>query len=177
MNSPGPRLTRVLMIRETLDEIPAFSFPPGFSMRWYEPGDERLWVDIHKKADTHNTIGIELFRQQFGADDKLIAQRQCYLINAAGEAIGTATAWRDENLGGASIGRVHWVAIVPAYQGCGLSKPLMTTVCERLRDLGHTRAYLATALERKPAIRLYLRFGFVPWIRSEEESLLWQRGV
>src|SRR5207248_4802613 len=101
---------------------------------------------------------------------RLLVERQCYLLNAFGQAIGTGTAWFNDNFEGKSFGRVHWLAILPEFQGRGLGKPLLTAICSRLRDLGHERAYLTTSTQRIPAIRLYLRFGFVPLIRDEPEN-------
>jgi ribosomal protein S18 acetylase RimI-like enzyme len=71
-------------------------------------------------------------------------------------------------------GRVHWVAILPAFQGRGLAKPLLTAVCLRLRELGHTSAYLSTSAARIPALNLYRQFGFAPVIRDEMERAVWQ---
>jgi GNAT superfamily N-acetyltransferase len=75
---------------------------------------------------------------------------------------------------GREYGRVHWVAIVPEWQRHGLAKPLLTVVCQRLQELGHERAYLTTAPERIPAINLYLSFGFVPEVRSDEALRAWK---
>jgi len=100
----------------------------------------------------------------FGLDSALLAARQCYLMNAEGAEIGTATAWfqerfrREEN-----FGRVHWGG--KSYlriRGGGLAKPLMTAICRRLRELGHERAYLSTSSARVKAIKLYLEF----WVSS-----------
>lgn len=90
-----------------------------------------------------------------------------------GTPIGTATAWFDNDHNGLPCGRLHWVAMVPKLQGQGLAKPLLTTVCQRLRELGHTRAYLTTSSERIPAINLYLGFGFAPEIKDLHDSELW----
>ena len=162
------------MLRENLDDIPDFHLPPGFSLRWYQPGDEENWFRIQALADDHNEITSTLFQGQFGTDQRLLAERQCYLIDAGGNAVGTGTAWFKENFEGAKFGRVHWVAIVPEFQRRGLAKPLMTAICLRLRELGHERAYLSTSSARLLAIRLYLQFGFLPMIRSEAEATCWK---
>jgi len=173
MNKTDPTC-RLLMIREHLEGIPDFAAPPGFSLRWYRPGDEVLWLKIHLEADRFNKISPELFRQEFGSEAARLVDRQCFLLDREGTAIGTGTAWFGNELGGVEIGRVHWIAIVPEYQGRGLSKPLMTAICTGLRKLGHQRAYLSTSKERLPAIRLYLRFGFRPLVRNLAEEAAWK---
>jgi hypothetical protein len=50
------------MIRETLAEIPAFSLPAGYALRWYQPGDEARWVSIQAAADRFNEITLLMFR-------------------------------------------------------------------------------------------------------------------
>ena len=75
---------------------------------------------------------------------------------------------------GLAWGRIHWVAIVPEFQGRGLAKPLLTAVMNRMVELGHQRARLATATQRLPAINLYLKFGFLPDPRNEEELSAWE---
>jgi GNAT superfamily N-acetyltransferase len=169
----GQKNESVSMIRANLDDIPTFELPPSFSIRWYEQGDDRSWINIQKHADQYNTITRELFEREFNNDAESLAERQCFLIDLHGTAIGTATAWFDNNYDGRPYGRVHWVAIIPRLQGQGLAKPLLTTVCQRLRDLGHQRAYLITSSERIPAINLYLRFGFAPEIKSIYDSEIW----
>ncbi len=173
MSRSTEKSSRLLMIRRDLEDIPEFPVPAGFALRWYQPGDEAFWLTIHKLADHYNQITPELFAHQFGTDSALLAERQCFLFDPSGQAIGTASAWFDNHFGGARNGRVHWVAIMPQYQGRKLSKPLMTEVCRRLRELGHDRAYLTTLAARRPAIQLYLRFGFVPLIRNEIERAVW----
>ncbi len=161
------------MIRRSLHDVPGFQVPTGFRLRSYWPGDEQAWYRIHAEAELHERIGPELFRRRFGEDLTTLKHRQIYLESPTGETIGTATAWHEADFDGAGIGRVHYVAIVPRYQGQGLSKPLMTEALLRLRELGDERAYLATTTVRLPAINLYLGFGFEPLIREPGEHAKW----
>ena len=164
----------VTMVRENLDHIPDFSLPPGYSIRRYQPRDERAWLKIQAAADQYNTITQALFDQQFDGDRLQIAERQLYLCDARKVVIGTATAWFKNDYQGESYGRVHWVAILPKWQGLGLAKPLMTATCRRLRELGHKRAFLTTSTARFPAINLYLQFGFVPEIDNDDDLTVWR---
>lgn len=164
----------LFMIRDTLENIPRFTLRAPFSFSWYEKGDEEQWVDIQCKADKYNAISLDLFRKDFGNDADVLHQRQCFLLNAGGGAIGTASAWFDEEYKGKPYGRLHWVAIVPEYQGRGLALPLVSLVLGRMRELGHTCGRLATSSSRVPAIQLYGKFGFVPDINNEDERCAWR---
>jgi len=163
----------VNMIRESLENIPECALPPDFQLKWYSPGDERHWVVIHQQAEKFFETNLDLYQREFDADQATLNERQCFLFDKSGQAIGTATAWYNNDYYGQYFGRIHWVAIIPQMQGKGLSKPLMTAVCKRLRQLGHQQAYLVTSTGRIPAINLYLKFGFLPDIRNEQDQFIW----
>jgi len=172
MNIVESNLT-ITMIRNDLLNIPQLGLPEGVTMRWYEDGDAGLWTDIQSQAEQRLTISKDLFIKEFGRDNSVLEHRQCFLLDAQGRGVGTATAWFDPKYNGAYYGRIHWVAIVPDMRGKGLSKALMTIVCNRLHSLGHGRAYLTTSTERFAAIRLYYQFGFVPEIRNARDRAIW----
>jgi ribosomal protein S18 acetylase RimI-like enzyme len=148
------------MIREHLRDIPPVELPVGFKLRLFKPGDEAHWLRIHLSADLLQPITPGVFVSQFGSNAGLLADRQFYLLAPNGEVIGTATAWFKDNFKGRRFGRIHWVAILPEYQGRGLSKPLLSAACHRLRELGHDCVYLTASSARPAAIHLYRSFGF-----------------
>ena len=145
------------MLRDDLENVPDFDWPPGFSMRPFEAGDAQTWWDIHERADPLLAHRNGTHCQFFGADADELRARQYFIVAPDGQPVGTATAWHDS----AELGRVHWVAIVPKFQGRGLAKPLISHVLQKLRELGHTRAILDTSRQRPRAIALYEKFGFV----------------
>ncbi|MFP4055364.1 MAG: GNAT family N-acetyltransferase [Candidatus Brocadiia bacterium] len=161
------------MIREHLGGIPPAPLPAPFAIRPYRPGDAATWLRLHRAADRYSRLTPRTFEEQFGTDEGLLARRQLYLADGHGEAIGTATAWFDDDYHGQPWGRIHWVAIVPDFQGRGLATPLLAAACRRLAELGHRRAYLDTATVRTAAVNLYLKFGFRPVVRSEDDLRAW----
>jgi GNAT superfamily N-acetyltransferase len=165
---------RVSMVRDDLEGLPRYDLPGGFSMRTFRPGDRETWTGIEAAADRYNRITPELFSTQFGEDPEILSARQIFLLNPAGGAIGTATAWFDPDHGGLPFGRIHWVAILPEWQGRGLAKPLLSRVCGLLRELGHGRAYLLTSTARIPALNLYRLFGFRPEILNADDEAAWR---
>lgn len=166
----------VSMVRPTLDDLPQFDLPTPYSLRWYQPGDEHYWVAIHAAADHYHTFTDEFFVKEFGADRDLLPTRQAYLCDGTGTPVGTTTAWFYTDEEDEDYGLIHWVAIQESSQGKGLAKPLLGLVCQRLQELGHTRAYLNTSTGRIPAIGLYLKFGFIPKMRRDRATTLraWQ---
>ncbi len=168
--------TQVLMVRRTLEGLPQFPLPAGYSWRFFQAGDEKHWLRIHLKADRFNPITGDLFSRRFGRHFDLLPQRQIYLATTGGEPVGTGTAWFPEHRPGSRSGRIHWVAVLPEYQGRGLGKALMTLLCNLMREAGHDRAYLFTSSARVNAIMLYLKFGFEPWPMSRAQEDAW-RGI
>ena len=166
---------RLKMVRESLGGIPDFALPAPYSFRWYEPGDEAAWVEIQAAADRYNRVTPALFASQFGSMPGELHRRQGYLCDSGRTPIGTATAWSSGDYYGRAYGRLHWVAIVPAFQGQGLAKPLLSAVCKRLAELGPDRAYLTTATVRIPAVNLYTTFGFDPDIRGPGDRHAWRQ--
>ena len=159
----------IKMVRPDLEGIPQFELPGPYSLRLYEVGDKANWVAIHELSDDLQIVTPATFDKSFDGDEAGLKQRQYYLCDGSGAAVGTATAWYDDP----AIGRVHWVAIVPGHQGRGLSKPLLSAVCNRLRQLGHTHAVLGSNTARVAAIGLYLKFGFRPVISSDDDRAAW----
>lgn len=163
----------IRMVRPNLRDVPQHALPAGFRWRWYQLGDEALWVAIHEVADRYNVTTPAVYEKAFSAYSDALPDRQVFILDNDGHAVATATAWLDDMGMGDGYGRVHWVAIVPAQQGQGLARPLLTTVCNRLVERGHARAYLDTSTLRIPAINLYLSFGFVPLIQGDDDRQLW----
>jgi RimJ/RimL family protein N-acetyltransferase len=157
MEAEVPSLT---MVRVSREPFPVYPLQAGFRFRWYETGWEEPWRDIQHRSDKLTNITGETFWKYFGAAPEELPRRQCFLIEPSGAPIGTATAWFDNHYRGQQWGRLHWVAIVPEWQGKGLAKPLLSKVCEAMRELHPERSFLRTAPQRLAAIHLYLKFGY-----------------
>ena len=164
----------VTMIRDDLNHIPQFHLPQGYAIRWYQDGDEDLWLKVQRASEDYIEITHELFMEWHGNYLSMLKDRMFFLLDPEMNAIGTATAWFIDEYRGKPYGRVGWVAIVPSEQDKGLSRPMMTVLCNRLRELGHERAYLTTSTARFPAIRLYRRFGFRPEYNQSIDRDVWR---
>jgi GNAT superfamily N-acetyltransferase len=140
----------IVMVRPDLANLPDHQLPPPLAIRTYRHGDEAAWTRIQRQADQYNDI------------------------TSGGVPIGTATAWHNDQYPAENYGRVHWVAVIPSMQGRGLSKPLLSACLARMGEMGYSGAYLTTESLRIGAICLYLRFGFIPDIRSEEQQKAWR---
>ena len=165
----------VRMQLASLADFPSAPLPSGFSYRYYQPGDDALWVALYDAAESIVDISLQVFREQFYGNEAALQQRMFFILNDAGHPIATSTAWYDDVDNDETLGRVHWVAVHPDYQGRGLAKPLLSKTLETLQACGQSSAYLMTSTSRIPALTLYMRYGFVPYIRHDEDLQAWQQ--
>ncbi len=163
----------VWMIHRDLARVPAWPFPAGYHMRPYTAGDLKTWLQV-QADDPFFVPTAEIFAAALPGDDAYLAERVMFMVDPAGAAIGTITAWNTASLTGDEIGQIHWVAIVAAARGRGLAKPMLSAVCERLRAFGHRAACLETNTRRVPALNLYRQAGFEPFPRDEAEEQAWR---
>lgn len=154
------------MVRQDLFNIPEYSLPTGFRMRFFEKGDEQKWAKVETSVDEfkNKKDALEHFNQEFGAYIEEMSKRCIFIENKNGEVIGTTTAWYgDLNEDGDLWGRIHWVAISPEYQGRGLSKPLLSAAMSIIAGF-HSKAYLTSQTTSYQAVNMYLSYGFEPYI-------------
>lgn len=161
------------MVREHMDALPVFSCPAGYCIRTFVRGDEHLWAQIETEAGefASQQQALERFQREFSPFLDEMEDRCFLLEDAQGEAIGTATAWYGD-FAGERRGRIHWVGIVPAYQGRKLSNQLLSVVMRRLAQ-DHQKVYLTTQTTSYRAVNLYLNAGFVPFLRSDADKEGW----
>lgn len=164
----------VRMVRPHLLHIPEVPFPEGFSVRPYQPGDERIWTDIWRDAEPFLTIDDDLFAREFGSDWGALRWRCFFIVDERGCAVGTVTAWYSRDFKGQDWGRIHWLAVRPAYQGRDLAKAALSFALKQLAQW-HERVWLDTSSGRLAALKLYLDFGFVPDMDAPGARVAWQQ--
>lgn len=150
---------KVQMMRTQLDDIPQYDVPKGFVIRKFRKGDEKLWAYIETLAGEFTTeeMALERFNKEFGNHVTEMEQRCIFIENEQREVVGT----------------IHWVGIIPPYQGKKLSKPLLSAAMNILA-LYHDKAYLTSQTISYKAINMYLEFGFKPVQLDDNYHKAWQ---
>jgi GNAT superfamily N-acetyltransferase len=161
------------MVRELSDVRHRLELPEGYSLRWYRDGDREVWQSIQRSTGIYEPLAPDLFDREFGQRRDLLPERQCFVEDASGVPVGTATAWLGSPEKLPEEGRVHWVAVSPAHQRKRIGSYLTEAACSRLLELGTTSAYLTTGSDNVGAIQLYLSLGFRPEAASEVERIAW----
>jgi ribosomal protein S18 acetylase RimI-like enzyme len=163
---------KLIMVRDHMEHIPQHALPEGYVIRPILPGEEEVWAEIQRRAGGMDRKALlQVWENEYAPySDEL--NRVLMLTTAEGEVIGSVSAWFGE-IGGAEAGRIHWVAIVPEYQGRGLCKPMMTAAMNLLKGK-HAHAYLTTQTTSQRAIGVYLNFGFSPLTQTSEHREGWK---
>ena len=159
---------------DSLEALPRFELPGAYGWRYFRPGDEReAWAPIEISAGEFEDMegALRGFRKYYPTDDGLDG-RMIFLTDGD-VPFATATAWFSDEPDD-RLGRLHWVGIDEAHQRRRLSYPLISLALHRLRDLGYTRAQLTTQTASWPAIKVYHRFGFRPFLRAPREAEGWR---
>jgi mycothiol synthase len=165
---------QLFLYRPDLAAIPPVSLPAGYSEC---PGSESLvprWVEMLDRV--FGKYSLERVRPQLESEYwnpdrvKLVAK---------GEALAAMSmAWYEPEIWPRS-GFVFWVAVEEGHRGLGLGSYVLSRALQHIADDGYIDAVLYTEDSNFAAIRLYLKFGFVPMITgtSAGERERWERGL
>ena len=169
-----------LALERSLDNLPEQPLPPGYSFVTYAPGDRDAWIAIEQSAKelVSHEQGLEVWARYYGAYEALLPGRMFFVVNPAGEKVGTATAFFDIRREDDGVnGMLHWVAVRRDEQGRGLSKPLILRALHRMAELGYTRCAIPTQTTTWLACKVYLDLGFRPIPRNAERNRIGWRIV
>lgn len=86
------------------------------------------------------------------------APESLFFVEHEGKPVATIAALTDEN----KVGLFHMVGALPACRGKGVGNLLSDIAKARLWESGCTHAFLTTDEFRVPAVKSYLKAGFLP---------------
>jgi len=152
----------VFMRRKKNTPIPQYPLPNGFKFTFYQPGDEVSWAKIETSVleFENEQEALEYFHGEFTPHAHELDKRCLFIENEKGEKIATSTAWWTYT-GTRRDPLLHWVAVMPAYQGLSLGKAISAKATQLLADVeGDKDFYLKTQTWSHRAIRLYEKIGY-----------------
>lgn len=153
-----------------MSHLPEIVMPDGYTLRTYLPGDEEAWAQIMNTGIGEWTA--EKTREELTSQPQFIAEGLFFVVKD-GVPVGSACAWRktaDET----QHGYLHMVCVLPEYRGKQLGYILTLAVLQYFRDHGYADVCLDTDDWRVPAIRAYLRLGFVPHYYDDSHRERWK---
>lgn len=138
--------------------------PDGYTIVGYKPGMEADWAELQFASGHTETIekAEAIFAGEFIIRPDLLPSRCLFVLDPNGKAAATAALWEGNHLG-ALMPRVHWVCTRPEERRKGLAMALMANLMTLAAEMGDP-AYLTTQTQSWPAIGMYLKFGFEPYM-------------
>lgn len=158
---------RILMEKRDSDVFPHAPMPDGYSLRFWQPGDERIWSAIHLGVDHVERFeaGLAIFEREFMPRPEDARRRCLFAFDREGTPAGTASLW-DGDYFGQTLPRLHWVAVAAGHQGKGLCKAMLAYLMRLYRELDLSGAiFLSSQTWSYKAINIYRQFGFEPCMR------------
>jgi len=162
----------VWMAKPDLTGCGEVHLPMGCGLRTYHAGDEWHWLYILRHADPAKSVKNAAFREAFSSHGAQLPRRLFFLVNPNGKDIGTAAAWPDDIWQDTATGMLTKVVLLPEALEMKVFVDFVRAVLSRMRQLGHSRAYVRCATEEAG---LYASLGFSPLIREAKEKKTWEK--
>jgi mycothiol synthase len=159
------------LIRPDLENLPPIDMAEGFSLRNFQTGDDDKWAEIMTEAfgPFWNKTGFRrLVKRHFS-----FAPERIFFACDHGVPVGSAGAFQWPGVSH-EIGYIHMVGIKKAYAGKGLGRNLTLACLNYFRNTGCRQAMLQTESYRLPAIKIYLRLGFLPVLANNDQIKIWK---
>jgi mycothiol synthase len=150
---------------------PPVSLAPGLKLRTYRPGDEEGWYAVMELAG----FG-QWDRERFLPYFRRILPEGLFFVEdtANGRLIATAQALHGQSDQHPFGGELGWVAGDPAYRGRGVGLAVCAAVTQRFLEAHYTRIYLHTDDYRLPALKIYLKLGYEPYLFEPDMPERWR---
>lgn len=160
-----------MMRRPSWDGLPAVpSCPEGCVLRLAGHADSEALAELLSSAFAEFHWTSQRVRESLLDDPGVPAT--FVVAREDGRLLATASAQRIPEY--EPDGFLHWVASSPEARGLGLGTLVSLAAMHRLRELGFRACRLTTDDERIPAIRTYLRLGFLPVVEDETHPGRWR---
>lgn len=145
--------------------------PDGYVLRQFrEPDAENYLALMHEAGFTDFSLeSLEKMK-------KTLLPQAFFLVEhcVSHELAATAMANHQPLDAYPKAGAVNWVAGSKKHSGRALGTTVVLAVLQRLLDCGYSEIYLTTDDFRLPALKTYLKIGFVPDLFADDMAARWQ---
>ena len=171
MENKLPQL-QMLWPEALLGASPEPHVPPDYALRIYDPN-----LDLEDYLSLVHEAGFTDFDKQRvdGCLNRVLPNGFFVAVHRpTGEIVATAMATHNPKPLHPYGGELGWVAGRPAHAGKGLGTAVCAAVVKRFLSAGYRRIYLLTDDWRLPALKVYLKLGFVPFLFEQGIAARWQ---
>lgn len=156
----------IFMYRPHLQDLLTPAFPEGYRLHQVTDPEQaaelgRLLSDAFEEIWDAERVNKELIQA--------LDVHAVFVLKHKGKMVATASSQFRRHRSPTS-GYVHWVGTHPDYRGQRLAYGLVARVLQDFAERGYQDAYLETQPYRLPAIKTYLRLGFIPVYQFEGQG-------
>jgi mycothiol synthase len=151
---------------------PELRLHPDYQLRIFEPvHDLEGYLSL-----VHEAGFTDFGRARVDACLQRVLPDGFYLVvhRPTHDIVATAMATHNPTLLHPYAGELGWVAGRPDHAGKGLGRAVCAAVIRRFLSAGYRRIYLLTDDFRLPALSVYLKLGFVPFLFEGTMAARWQ---
>ena len=152
-----------------LNAPPAVQLPPGYTLRTYQQGDKLRFYKVMELSGWPgwNDKVLQPWLPRILPEGWFMA-----IHEESSEIVATAMALRSDVY--PSGGELGWLAGDPAHAGKGLGMAVSAAVTARFIEAGCRPIHLYTEHWRLPALKTYLKLGYIPFLYTPEMPERWQ---
>jgi mycothiol synthase len=150
---------------------PAADLKPGYAIRIYRENDAPEWAAL---LNACGELGVWTQTRVEGELRSKLAQDNQFFATLDGALVAGAGLYDDDRLG-MPCWEIGWVVTHPQHQGLGLARQVTSAAVEAALSLPRRQVFLMTDDHRMPAVKLYLKMGFVPDLGHESFRHRWSQ--
>ena len=148
--------------------------PPGYGLRTYLEGDDSDVIDLI--SIDGDILTDERWKEY--KDRRLPEGLFLIYQTETGRLVATAGAIHNPNPGRYYFpfgGELGYLIVHPEHRGRGLGRIVSALVGQRFLSAGYKSIRLGVQGFRLPALKTYLKVGFVPFLHQEDLYPRWER--
>lgn len=163
--------------------------PQGYHTRLCRPEELELWGRMNLDDPAYPDYMMEYFNQVYAPRRQEFFQRCTFVCDADDHPIATCFLWPAYK---EQLHTLHWFKVLPAYEGQGIGRGLLTHLLENLTERDYP-IFLHTHPHCYRAVGLYADFGFrllsgppvgtrsndweegLPWLRKAMPAAVFSR--
>ncbi|MBI2505419.1 MAG: GNAT family N-acetyltransferase [Candidatus Latescibacteria bacterium] len=142
--------------------------PAGYQLRPFQAGDEPGWMELLNANGELGEWSLERIAGILGGGLK----NQFFAV--CGGQLTACAGVHDTQLEGAEYWEIGWVASHPQHRGKGLGVQVTAAALGAALELPRRPIVLRTDDFRLPAIKVYLKLGFVPLLDHPSYPERWR---
>ena len=151
--------------------LPAYSLPEGYTIRKLRDDEGEAWCACLLNDMGIDVMSQELFKEKM-LDDADVPDGSIFCVEDENH-VPVATATAQLKVEG-NVAHLHMVGARENARGKGLGLAVCAAVIQKHLDDGYTTCLLTTHDWRLPAIKHYLKLGFIPVLKHDSMRGRWE---